>query len=178
VRVARGDQGRDPLGIGEAHVAAVEPGPQEPGQRLPEQERSQVVQLRQAECVRREEELAQRHQLKGLGEYLGRPAAYVVGGEAEVRMHVREDLRQVAGLPVIGVVVQEHDRDPGRLESAQQVREQERIAPVQVDVPVAVPDVELDGQSEFGAAPDEEPVQRLVRQSRRRPAVSPAVSPA
>ena len=33
---------------------------------------------------------------------------------------------------------------------------------MQVDVPVAVPDVELDRQAEVGTAPDEEPVQHLV----------------
>jgi hypothetical protein len=96
-----------------------------------------------------------------------------VRGEPEVRVHVREDLRQVAGLPVVRVIVQQHHRRPGWLKRPQQPGQQQRVAPVQVDVPVPVPDVELDRPPEVGAAPDEEAVQHLVGQPRRRP-VGPA----
>jgi hypothetical protein len=65
--------------------------------------------------------------------------------------------------------VQQHHRHPGRLKRPQQAGEQQRIAPVQVDVPVAVPDVKLDWQPEVGTAPDNEAVDYLVRQPRRRP---------
>jgi len=83
--------------------------------------------------------------------------------EAEVGVYVGEDLREVAGLSVIRVVVQQHDWHAGRLQRPQQGREQQRVAAVQVNVAVAVPDVKLDRQPEVGPGPDEEPVQCLLR---------------
>ena len=82
---------------------------------------------------------------------------------------MREDLGQVASLTVVRVIVQQHHRHPGRLKGAQQVGEQQRIALVQVDVPVAVANVELDRHAQVGRAPDEEAVQHLIGQPGRRP---------
>jgi hypothetical protein len=60
--------------------------------------------------------------------------------------------------------VQQHHRRPGRLKRPQQPGQQQRVALVQVNVPVSVPDVKLDRQPELRRAPDEEPVQHLVGQ--------------
>jgi hypothetical protein len=165
------DEARYAFRVGVAHVPGIEPGGQERRQRPPEQQRPEVVQLGEPEGIGREQELPQRHQLKRLAEQVRGPRADIVRGKPEVRVHQREDLGQVACLTVIRVVVQQHDRHPGRLEPPQQAGQQQRIAPVQVDVPVAVADVELDRQPEVGSAPDEEPVQHLIGQPRRRLAV-------
>ena len=113
--VLRRDHAGDALGVGVGHVVDDQPGLEEPRQRPPEQQRVQVVEFRQAEGVGREQELAQRHQFERLGEHLGCPGADVVRCQSEVCVHVREDLGQVACLPVVRVVVQQHDRRPGRL---------------------------------------------------------------
>ena len=151
-----------------AHVAGIETFRQE-GRKCPtEQQRAEVVQFREPEGIGRKEELPQRHQLKRLAEQCCRPRADVVHDQPEVRVHEREDLGQVAGLPVVWVVVQQDHRHAGRLECPQQAGQQQWVAPVEVDVPVAVADMELDRQPLVGPAPDEEPVQHLVGQSRQR----------
>ena len=87
-------------------------------------------------------------------------------GQPGVHVDVREHLGQVARLAVVRVVVQQHHRHAGGLDGPQQRCEQQRVAAVQVDVAVPVADVELHRQPQVHAAPDEEPLQRLIRQPR------------
>ena len=144
----------------------LDPGAQEVGERAPEQRRAQVIQLGQPERVGGVQELPVRRELERLGEQRGGAGAQVVGGQPRVDVHVREHLGQVAGLAMVGVVVQQHHRHPGRLDRPQQRGEQQRVAAVQVDVAVPVADVELNRQPQVHAAPDEEPLQGLVRDPR------------
>src|ERR1700759_2388269 len=144
-------------GVGPGPAAVVQAGPQELRQPAPEQHRAQVVQLGQPEPVRGVQEFAERGQLQGLGDQSGRAAAQVVGGQPGVHVHLREHLGQVSGLTMERVVVQQHARHAGRLQGPQQGRQQQRVAPVQVDVAGAVADVELAGEAQGGATPDEEP---------------------
>src|SRR6478609_7395943 len=57
-----------------------------------------------------------------------------------------EDLREVTGLAVERVVVQQQDRNPPVLGGPEKAGQQQGVAPSQVDVAVAVPDVELQGE--------------------------------
>ena len=68
---------------------------------------------------------------------------------------------------MVRVVVQQHHGHPGGLDGPQQRGEQQRVAAMQVDVAVPVADVELHRQPQVHAAPDQEPLQRLVSQPRR-----------
>src|SRR5215472_6985364 len=101
-RIVGADEAGDAFGVVEGHVAGVQPGRQEPRQRVPEQGRAQVIQLRQPKGVRGVQELPERDYLQGLGEDGRSAAADVVRGEAEVAIDVRENLREVSGLAVIG----------------------------------------------------------------------------
>jgi hypothetical protein len=126
---------------------------------------SAVEQLGQPERVGRVKKLAERDELKRLREHRLRPASHVVRGQAEVRVHVREHLRQITGVTVERVVVQQHDPRAGWLERPDQRSEQQRVCLMEVKVAVAVTRVELHRQPEFSRRPDEEPVQGFIRES-------------
>ena len=72
---------------------------------------------------------------------------YVVDGQTDVAAHVREGLGEVARLPVEGIAVQQQDRHPRDRRLAQQPEQQHRVDPVQVEVAVAEPDVQLQRQA-------------------------------
>src|SRR3954451_18917362 len=132
---------RDPLGEVPAEAAAEEHG-------------AQQVELGQAEGVGGEQHLAEGGELEELAEQRPGSVPEVVGGQPDVDEDVAEDLGEEAGVAVERVVVQQHDRHAGRLGGPQQVGEQQRVAPVQVDVGVPVPDVELHRQLQVDAGQD------------------------
>ena len=70
----------------------------------------------------------------------------MVDGQTDVAAHVREGLGEVARLPVEGIAVQQQDRHPRDRRLAQQAEQQHRVDPVQVEVAVAEPDVQLQRQ--------------------------------
>ena len=101
----------------------------------------------------------------------------IVERGSHVEVHVRVHRRQICGLPVVGIAVQQHHRDPEGVEFADQAGEERRIGQVEHEVRVAPPHVELDRHSSFQgdvrAGPDPVPEEngvgepRCSRRSRR-----------
>ena len=75
--------------------------------------------------------------------------------QPHVEVDVREHLREVARLPVVGIAVQQQHVDAARLDQPQETGEQQRVAPVQVEVGVAVARVQLQREPAVDAAPEQ-----------------------
>ena len=71
----------------------------------------------------------------------GCPRAQVVHAQPAVEIDVVEGLSQIAGFALVGIAVQQHDRGVAGL--PQKVEQKQRIGLVQIAVPVAEADVEL-----------------------------------
>src|SRR5215211_4940646 len=77
-----------------------------------EQARAEVVQLCQPVRVGREQQLAKRDQLQGLPDQCLDERAGVVYGQSDIDENMAEYLRQVRGVAVERVVVQQEHRNP------------------------------------------------------------------
>ena len=102
---------------------------------------TQKVQFRGAEPVRRVQDLAKGRHFQQPGDERGRPSPQVVHTQPAVEVDVVEGLGQIAGFALVGIAVQQHDR--GVVGLPQEVKQVQRIGLVQIAVPVAEADVEL-----------------------------------
>ncbi len=151
--VVTGHQAADVDGVVARHLTIVDESGEDLRQASPEQQGPEVVELGQAVGVGGEQELAERHELEGLPHESGRQRTAVVGGEPDVHEDVVEGLGEVGGVAVERVVVQQHDRDPPLLGGTQERSEAQRVAVREVDVVVAVRDVELQRHPELDGSP-------------------------
>src|SRR5262249_21281086 len=101
--------------------------------------------------------LWERRELEELGDHGAGAAADVVQGQAEVDVHVREGVRQVGGVAVVRVAVQQDHRDAGGLCGAQEGGQQGRVGAVQGEVGVAEPGVHLHRQAAVESGPQQVP---------------------
>ncbi len=86
----------------------------------------------------------------------------MVDAEPDVEVDVREDLREVAGLPVVRVAVQEQQIRPVGLDQLDPRRQEQGVALVQPEVGVAVPGVQLQRQTTVDSCPEQEAQQHRV----------------
>jgi amino acid efflux transporter len=159
------DQPGDAFGVRGGPGAVGDEPAEHPVQVAAETGGTQVVQLRQAERVRGIQDLGERGQLQGFGEHRGRPGADMVERLPDVQVDVRKHVRQIPGLAVKRVAVQQHDRGPGAPGRQQEVVQQGRVGAVQPHIRVAEPGVELQRQPGFHPGPDDVRDQHRVGQS-------------
>ena len=124
------------------------------------------MQLGRTPRVGGEQLLRERSDLQGFGDELSRLRPQVVHDDADVEVHVRVDVREVPGFAVERVAVQQHDRRAGRLGLPDEVGQQQRVRPREVQVRVAEPDVDLHRDAGVDPRPEREAEQRGVGEAR------------
>ena len=160
------DHRRDPDPVLGAPIARPDPRADDVRERTAPEPRPQVVQLGRTPRVGGEQLLRERSDLQGLGHELSRLRPQVVHDDADVEVHVRVDVREVSGLAVERVAVQQHDRRAGRLGLPDEVGQQQRVRPREMQVRVAEPDVDLHRDAGVDPRPEREAEQRGVGEAR------------
>src|SRR5205823_413193 len=90
-----------------------------------------------------EQQLAEGNQLQRLANQRPAERAGVVYGQAEIHEDMAEDLREVRGMAVERIVVQQQYRHPLLFGGSQERGQSQRVRTQQIDVGVAIADVDL-----------------------------------
>src|SRR5207342_1733335 len=108
-----------------------------------EEQCAEVVELGQPVRVGGKQQLAERNKLQRFADQRSAERAGVVHGQADIDEDVAEYLRQVRGVAVERVVVHQQHWYSALLGCPEEWGQSQRICAQQVEVGVAVPDVEL-----------------------------------
>ena len=131
----------------EGPVAARDPSPDHGGDGVPPEPGPEVVQLRRTPRVGGVENLGEWRQLIAAGHQFDAARSEIVEGESDVEVHVGERLGEVSGLPFERVAVQQQHGHPGDLRIAKERQQEHGVGPVEVEVPIAEANVDLEGKS-------------------------------